>query len=91
MERVENRGKFKTFFFGADYKNIGAIRSELATTENHISRLTRVKEQVEDEETKTELDEQIAVLEEAKSQAESFIKENEDKFSIFGWLIKLFN
>ena len=32
MEKVESRGKFKTLLFGTDYKNIGKLRSEIATT-----------------------------------------------------------
>ena len=91
IESVETRGAFKTFLFGTDYKNIGVIRSELVTTDNHIDRLTNVINRSEDAEVKADLETQISALEETKTSAESFIKENEDKFSLLGWLVRLFN
>lgn len=91
MEAVETRGKFKTFLIGTDYKNIGAIRSELVTTDNHIDRLTKAKERTDDPVVQAELDAEIATLQETQTSAEAFVSENEDKFSLFGWLVKLFN
>ncbi|MFC1720772.1 hypothetical protein ACFLY0_01625 [Patescibacteria group bacterium] len=91
MEEIGKRGKLKTFLIGADYKNLGGLRSEIVTTENHINRLTRVLESVVVEELKTELGAEIEALNEVKANAEAFIEENEDKFSLFGWFVKLFN
>lgn len=91
MEAVETRGKFRTFLFGTDYKNVGVIRSELVKTGSHINRLTKAKDRTEDEEVKAELDTQITSLQEIKSRTESFVQENEDKFSLLGWLVRLFN
>src|SRR3989344_6316235 len=88
MEKVEKRGKFRTFFFGTDYKSIGALRSELVTTDNHITRLTQAKNRTDDVQVKAELQTQITALEEAKSSVELFIKENESKFSLLGWLVR---
>ncbi len=90
MEAVENRGKFRTFFFGTDYKNIGALRSELVTTGNHINRLNKTKERATSEEVKASIDAQIAELEKAKTSAENFAKEHEDVFSVLGWFVRLF-
>lgn len=91
MEAVETRGKFRTFLLGTDYKNIGVLRSELVKADNHINRLTKAKDRTEDEEVKAGLDTQITTLQETKSQTESFIQENESKFSLLGWLVRLFN
>lgn len=91
MDKVENRSGLKTFFLGTDYKNLGALRSEMVTTDNHINRLMRAKERAVNPATATDLDEQIAILQAEKIKIETFIKENESKFSIFGWFIKLFN
>lgn len=91
MEAVETRGKFKTFLIGTDYKNVGALRSEMVKTENHINRLTKARDRTEDAEVQAGLDAQIATLQETKSQTEFFIQDNESKFSLFGWLVKLFN
>ena len=40
---------------------------------------------------KAELDVQIAALQKVNDDAEAFVKANEEKFSIFGWLVKLFS
>lgn len=91
MEKVEARGEFKTFLIGTDYKNIGALRSEVVTTENHIDRLTKAMDRATSEEVKADLDAQIVELEEVNTSATVFIEENEDNFSLFGWLVRLFN
>lgn len=91
FETVENRSGFKTFFLGTDYKNLGTLRSALVTTDNHINRLTRAKELGINSRTVADLDEQIALLQTEKSEIEDFIKENEERFSLFGWFVKLFN
>ncbi len=91
IEKIKTRGKFKTFLFGTDYKNIGALRSTLVTTANHIDRLQKALERTDSEEIKTELNTQITALEETKTNVESFIEANESKFSLLGWLIKFFN
>jgi len=90
MEAVEARGGFKTFLIGTDYKNIGALRSEVVTTQNSIDRLTKAKERATDDSVRADLDAQIKALEETNADALDFIKTNENKFSLFGWFVRLF-
>ena len=91
MEKVQTRSKVKTFFFGSDYKNLGALRSETVQTRNRLEELNRLMEDVQNEGDKTELQNQIQTLEQEQTRIESFIKTQESKFSLFGWLVKLFN
>ena len=91
MEKVQTRSKIKTFFFGSDYKNLGALRSEMVQTRNRLEQLNRLMENVQNEGDKTELQNQIQTLEQEQIKIESFIKAEEGKFSLFGWLVKLFN
>jgi len=91
IEKVEKRNKIKTFLFGSDYKNLGALRSEMVQTRNRIEQLNRLMENVENEGNKTELQNQIQALEQEQTKIEDFIKVQEGKFSLFGWLLKLFN
>ena len=91
MEKVQTRSKIKTFFFGSDYKNLGTLRSEMVQTRNRLEQLNRLMEKVQDEGDKTELQNQIQTLEQEQTKIESFIKAEEGKFSLFGWLVKLFN
>lgn len=90
IDTVEKRSKIKTFLLGTDYKNIGALRSEMVKTRNHIEQLTRLGDQAEIDQDKTELQAQIQNLEQEQTKINSFISENENKFSLFGWAAKLF-
>jgi len=92
IEKIENRGKLKTFLIGTDYKNIGALRSELVTTANYIKRLEKAWEKATSTpDIQVELNAQITALKETQTNVESFIKTNESKFSLLGWLVKFFN
>ena len=90
MQEIEKRGGFKTFLIGTNYKNIGVLRSEVVTTQNSIDRLTKAMERATDGSVKADLNAQIKALEEINTNATNFIQENESKFSLFGWFIKLF-
>ncbi|MHB9019555.1 MAG: hypothetical protein ACYC3G_01605 [Minisyncoccota bacterium] len=91
MGAVENRGGFKTFFIGSDYKNLGSLRSELVKTDNRINRLTRSLERTASSTLRTDLENQIKELQKIKTSAENFIKDREGKFSLFGWIVKMFS
>lgn len=90
INKVEKRGKFKTFLIGSDYKNLGELRSEMVKTRNQIEQLKRLAEKAENEEDKTELQNQIQTLEQEQANIDNFITQNESKFSLFGWAVKLF-
>jgi len=91
MEKVQTRSKVKTFFFGTDYKNLGTLRSEMVQTRNRLEQLNQLMENVQNEGDQTELQNQIQTLEQEQVKIEGFIKAQEGKFSLFGWLVKLFN
>lgn len=90
IDKVEKRSKIKTFLLGTDYKNIGTLRSEMVKTRNHIEQLTRLVDKAENEQDKTELQFQIQNLEQEQINIEIFISQNENKFSLLGWVAKLF-
>lgn len=90
VEKVEKRNKIKTFLIGSDYKNLGAIRSEIVTTENRLQRLSREVERMASSSDKTAVAAEIASLEQEQVRIEVFVKSNESKFSIFGWAVRLF-
>lgn len=90
IDKVEKRSKIKTFLLGTDYKNIGALRSEMVKTRNQIDQLNRLVSQTENEQNKTELQTQIQNLEQEKVDINNFITQNEEQFSLFGWAVKLF-
>lgn len=91
MEKVRTRSRVMSFLIGPDYRNLGALRSEMVQTRNRLAQLNRLAENAQNEEDKTELESQIQTLEQEQTRIENFIEEQEGKFSLFGWLLKLFN
>jgi hypothetical protein len=91
MEQVQSRGRVMTFFFGPDYKNLGTLRSEMVQTRNRLAQLNRLVDSAQSESDKTELQNQIQTLEQEQTKIEDLISSKEDQFSLFGWLVKLFN
>lgn len=91
IEQIENRNPIKTFLIGSDYKNLGALRSEMVKTRNHIDQLKRLVDDATTGEDVSGLQDQLKVLEEEQTKINDFITANEGKFSLFGWFVKLFN
>lgn len=88
LEKIQSRSKIKTFLIGSDYKNLGALRSSIAQTRNRIAQLNRT---IQNATSTAEIRTQIQTLEQEQTKIEDFIKEQEGKFSLFGWLVKMFN
>jgi predicted nucleic acid-binding Zn-ribbon protein len=63
----------------------------MVQTRNRLEQLNQLMEKVQNEGEQTELQSQIQTLEQEQAKIESFIKEQEDKFSLFGWLVRFFN
>jgi hypothetical protein len=90
INAVENRNKVKTFFIGTSYKNIGELRSQMVQTQNRIDQLNKLAAKAENEGDRTELQSQIQVLEQEQASINNFITQNESRFSLLGWAVKLF-
>jgi len=96
ITKINNRGKIKIFLIGSDYKNLGTLRSEMVHTRNRISQLTRLIQNATgtsatDTAATGTIQAQIQTLEQEQTKIENFIKAQEGKFSLFGWLLKLFS
>ncbi len=92
IAKVENKGGFSRFLFGADYKNIGMIRSELVKIQNRIDKLSVLASSTTITlADKQELDLQITALKSEQAKLKTFVDVNENKFSLLGWFVKLFN
>lgn len=91
IEEIEHRNKIQTFLFGSDYKNLGALRSDIVQTRNRLDRLDKIAEHLQNATGTAEIQAQSQVLEEELAKMENFINEQESKFSLFGWLIKMFS
>jgi len=90
MDKVDMAGRFRTLFIGTDYKNLGALRSELIKTQSAIDRLTKAMERTTDMDIKANLQKQIDALKTIQKKAETFANDHESQFSFLGWFVKLF-
>jgi hypothetical protein len=90
ISAVENRSKVKTFFIGTSYRNLGELRSQMVNSRNQIEQLKQLAEKAQNEGDKTELQNQIQALEKEQANINNFITQNESKFSLFGWAVKIF-
>lgn len=91
IKAIENRGKFKTFLLGTDFKNIGMIRSELAKTQSAIDKLNRTLQKMNTSTIAASTTEQIQNLTKEQERLKSFVEQNENRFSMFGWFVKMIN
>ena len=89
-KKTEDRGTFKTFLIGSDYKNLGVIQSELEKSKEIAVELIKVADSTTDFAIKEELKMKSEAITIEASNLENFVKERESKFSLFGWFIKLF-
>jgi hypothetical protein len=91
IDDVKSRNAFITFLIGADFKNLGELRSFITTTDNHINRLNDIKSKASSTpEIQAALDVEIDSLSQEKERLSGIVAEKEDKISLFGWLVKLF-
>ncbi|GEM_PF-1258153 len=91
IDNLDHEGFAKKLFFGPDFKSLGALRSTIVTTQNHIDRLTKAQEKVTDPAAKATLEVQIAALKDVASSTQQFLDSHERVFSLFGWFLRLFS
>jgi predicted small metal-binding protein len=90
IDKVKSRSKIKTLLLGTDYKNIGKIRSESVKTDQRIVKLETLVNQAATSEIKDTLNKEIQAIKDEQLKLDNFIKMNEQTFSLFGWLAKMF-
>lgn len=90
-EKVDGRPVWMILLVGADFKNLGALRSELAHTQNDLHRLERTLASTTDPVALAEIQAQIDVIHNNASTTSAFLEEHESTFSIFGWFFKFFS
>jgi hypothetical protein len=91
IDKVKGRNGFATFLVGTDFKTIGELRSDMVTTGNQIDQLTTLLGKTTIASDKVIIQTQIDALKLQQQKINDFINANESKFSLFGWLVKLFN
>ncbi len=90
MTKVEKRSKILDFLVGTDWKNAGAVRSDIAKSNADIQRLEKTLDDTTNASVRADLKVQIDLLKAEQAKLGNFVTENEKSFSLFGWFTKLF-
>jgi hypothetical protein len=91
MAKIESRGSFRTFLFGSDYKSLGVIKAEIASTSENISKLSDIANTTTDASLRGQLNAQIEIMKEENAKLEAYIEAHMSSFGIFGWLNRMIN
>lgn len=90
---IKNRSKIKYFFFGPDYEKISAAREEIGKIKQARKNFSEIIPEFENIGDTENRDKTIAIIKDLENQSliqTSLIDSEENKFSLFGWIIKLF-
>ncbi|HAP37377.1 hypothetical protein A2574_03265 [Candidatus Shapirobacteria bacterium RIFOXYD1_FULL_38_32] len=88
LNKISTRSGLAKLVIGPDYKNAGAVRSEIVHLQNQVRQLTRLESKASTSE-KTAIQESISSLNEELLAIETRLNESLKGFSLFGWLNKL--
>lgn len=85
-EKAESRWSFVMFLIGPRYKELEMIEGSLAEYDQKIIEAKEVRNEITDEEISARVDAQIAQMESEKNSMQSFVQNQKDEFSLFGWI-----
>jgi chromosome segregation ATPase len=89
-KEINQRGGVTKFFIGPKYGEIQEVKNEIAANQARINALKQALEQVQGEDVKQALQDQIQTLERETADLQAFVNEAESGFSLLGWLVRLF-
>lgn len=88
LKKIGTRSGLAKLVVGPDYKNAGAVRSEIVHLQNQVRQLIRLESKASTSE-KTVIQDSISSLNMELAAIETRLNENLKGFSLFGWLNKL--
>jgi parallel beta-helix repeat protein len=90
MDRIGKRNKLKTFFFGTSEKELDLIKEKIGETEEQISIMENMLSETNMEESRNSISETIENMKTDIEKMNGFIEEEIDRFSLFGWIFRIF-
>ncbi|HBM45368.1 TPA: hypothetical protein DDZ75_00055 [Patescibacteria group bacterium] len=92
LKDIKNRGQFRKFLFGPDYKKIYDAEEVLIRHDERMAELKALLPIVKTVGDKTLVEQKIAQMEEIKVELQKEVSDSEKVgFSLFGWLNKMLN
>jgi len=83
MNKINNRTALRTFLIG---NKLGALKFQIVQMKEQDHILNNLASNIEDTETENQIKIQIDVSEKQQKKIEDYILEQDEKFSLFGWL-----
>lgn len=91
IDAVESRPQWKSLLIGADYKNLGQLRSSLVHITNDMRKLNKNIDEVMVLDNQLMLREQLELMTQERARIINVLVDNRENFSILGWAFRLFN
>lgn len=91
IDNINSRNAFMKFLIGPKYGSIAEIQTAIIENQTRIKVLSDLTNQLTDPAVKQVLQDQVAILTQQNANLQKFVIENQDGFSVFGWLAKLFS
>lgn len=89
-DTLSQRSGVLKFLIGPDYAAIDEINQQMEQIRNQVRELNQIRTQLQNEGDQTELQNQIQILELQLNSFQNSLNSQEEVFSLFGWLAKLF-
>ena len=90
VDKMNERSSFVKFFVGADFGQIKEVKQIMTQNQERIRELQQIMLKLENEADKTEIQNQITVLELQNLNLANQLDEEATGFTLFGWLIRWF-
>lgn len=88
--RAQERSGFAKFFIGPNYGKIYDAEQKMEKIQERIQEINQLKTQLDNSGDQQLLEEHIKSLEQVKTELQSQLEEEQDGFSLFGWLFRAF-
>ena len=90
FENLEKRSRFKSFLVGPDYEKINQLKQLNEQQKNSLARLQEIKSSSDNNLLNEIIDPMTQEAEKNIRESNLIIENQESKFSLFGWIFKLF-
>jgi parallel beta-helix repeat protein len=91
QNEAEKRSKIKIFFIGSEYKKINALEQLHEQQKNNLQKMRDFRSSDDNDLLSEIIDPLANEIENQIKNSEEIISLQKNKFSLFGWLIKIFN
>ncbi len=90
MDKIQSRTGFAEFFIGPNYKQIKEVKKVMEQNQLRIQELQQIMTKLSNESDKTEIQNQINVLELQNLNLANQLDAEDEGFTLLGWFIRLF-